>query len=89
LTELEQIERVVAAVRIPANVLALATGPAIGQLEAVGVSRLSTGSGLAACSSAALIAGARELLNSGRRTYAGRRPSPELLRKAFAPQRLV
>ena len=47
LTDLEQIRRVVDEVGAPVNVLALPAGPPIGELEAIGVRRISTGSLLA------------------------------------------
>src|SRR5205809_985901 len=42
LTDLGQIARVVEAVGVPVNVLALPAAPSIGELESVGVRRVST-----------------------------------------------
>lgn len=71
LTQLGQIAAVVAAVGIPLNVLALASGPTIAELASVGVRRVSTGSALASAAYGALVAGARELQEAGTSTYAG------------------
>ena len=70
LTDLEQIRRVVDEVGAPVNVLALPTGPPIGELEAVGVRRVSTGSLLAGVAYGALVAGAQELHDAGTSKYA-------------------
>jgi 2-methylisocitrate lyase-like PEP mutase family enzyme len=45
-TDLATIERLVKAVEAPLNILALPSGPPIGELERVGVARVSTGSGI-------------------------------------------
>ena len=66
LADLDQITRVVEAVGIPVNVLALPRGPSVSELEAAGVRRVSTGGLLAGAAYAALLAGARELQNEGR-----------------------
>ena len=71
LTQLDQIAEVVAAVGIPLNVLALPSGPTIAELASVGVRRVSTGSALASAAYGALVAGARELQDSGTSAYAG------------------
>jgi 2-methylisocitrate lyase-like PEP mutase family enzyme len=52
------------------NVLALRNAPSIGELEAAGVRRVSTGSLLAAAAYGALVRGARELLDEGTSRYA-------------------
>ena len=65
LTDLEQIRRVVDEVGAPVNVLALPAGPPIGELEAVGVRRVSTGGLLASVAYGAAVAGARELHDAG------------------------
>jgi 2-methylisocitrate lyase-like PEP mutase family enzyme len=70
LTRSEQIRAVVEAVGIPVNVLALPAGPPVGELEAAGVRRVSTGSLLASAAYAALVAGGRELLERGTSSYA-------------------
>jgi 2-methylisocitrate lyase-like PEP mutase family enzyme len=70
LTDLGQIARLVEAVGIPVNVLALPAGPTIPELAAAGVRRVSTGSLLAAAAYGALVAGARELAGPGTSSYA-------------------
>ena len=70
LTDVEQIARVVEAVRIPLNVLALPSAPSLGDLAAVGVRRISTGSLLAGVAYGALLEGARELREEGTSRYA-------------------
>ena len=71
LTDIGQIRAVVEAVGVPVNVLALTTAPAIPELAAAGVRRVSTGSLLAGAAYGALHAGAQELLAAGTSTYAG------------------
>jgi 2-methylisocitrate lyase-like PEP mutase family enzyme len=83
LTDLEQIARVVQAVRIPLNVLALPTGPRLAELAAAGVRRTSTGSLLAGAAYGALLAGARELREEGTSGYAEGSASREALKDAF------
>jgi 2-methylisocitrate lyase-like PEP mutase family enzyme len=65
LADREQIARVVDAVGVPVNVLLLPHGPSVGELDAVGVRRVSTGGALASVAYAAMMAGARELLTDG------------------------
>jgi 2-methylisocitrate lyase-like PEP mutase family enzyme len=83
LTALGQIARVVKEVGAPVNVLALPTGPTIGELEAAGVRRVSIGSLLAAAAYGALVAGASELLEQGTSRYAEARVPRELLDTAL------
>jgi 2-methylisocitrate lyase-like PEP mutase family enzyme len=83
LTDLEQITRVVEAVGIPLNVLALPTGSTIRELAAGGVRRISTGSLLARAAYGALLAGARELSEEGTSGYAEGGASPDALKAAF------
>ncbi len=83
LTDLEQIARVVEAVQIPLNVLALSSGPSLGELAAAGVRRISTGSLLAGAAYGALLAGARELLEEGTSLYAERCVPRQDLKTAF------
>ena len=64
-----QIARVVGAVGVPVNVLALPGGPSVSELGELGVRRVSTGSSLAKAAYAALLAGADELLADGSSTY--------------------
>jgi len=70
LTDIDQIAAVVEAVGVAVNVLALPSGPSVGELAAVGVRRASTGSLLAGAAYGALVAGARELLATGTSRYA-------------------
>jgi 2-methylisocitrate lyase-like PEP mutase family enzyme len=70
LVDLDAIARVVEAVGAPVNVLALPGGPSTGELESVGVRRVSTGSLLASVAYGALIEGARELAGPGTSRYA-------------------
>lgn len=83
LADLGQIERVVRAVGVPVNVLARPTGPSVGDLDSVGVRRVSTGGALAAAAYGALMAGARELLTEGTSHYAERRVTNEQLEDAL------
>ena len=84
LTDLEQIRRVVDEVDAPINVLALPACPPIGDLEAIGVRRISTGSLLAGVAYGAAVSGARELFDDGTSTYAGGHVPRDLLAKALA-----
>jgi 2-methylisocitrate lyase-like PEP mutase family enzyme len=83
LTDLEQIASVVEAVRIPLNVLALSSGPSLGELAAAGVRRVSTGSLLAGAAYGALLEGARELREEGTSRYADGGASRDALKTAF------
>jgi 2-methylisocitrate lyase-like PEP mutase family enzyme len=83
LSDLDQIARVVEAVEIPVNVLALPAGPSTAELASVGVRRVSTGSLLAGAAYAALIAGAQELKTDGTSRYAESSVSRDLLKEAF------
>ena len=83
LSDVDQIEAVVDALRVPVNVLALANGPTVGELASVGVRRVSTGSRLAGAAYGAMMAGARELLTDGSSRYAEDAVSHEVLRAAF------
>jgi 2-methylisocitrate lyase-like PEP mutase family enzyme len=82
LTQLDQIRRVVDEVDAPVNVLALPAGPPVGELEAVGVRRISTGSLLAGTAYGALVAAARELFDEGTSTYAAGHVDRPLLAEA-------
>jgi 2-methylisocitrate lyase-like PEP mutase family enzyme len=83
LTDLDQIAKVVEAVGAPLNVLALPSGPTLGELAAAGVRRISTGSLLAAAAYGALLEGARELREEGTSRYAEGGASGDALRAAF------
>jgi 2-methylisocitrate lyase-like PEP mutase family enzyme len=84
LTDLAQITELVAAVGAPVNVLALPDGPAIPELAAAGVRRVSTGSLLTSTAYGALLEGANELLDAGTSTYARGGVSRDVLRAAFS-----
>jgi 2-methylisocitrate lyase-like PEP mutase family enzyme len=86
LTDLVQIGRVVDEVAAPVNVLALPAGPQVGELEAIGVRRVSTGSLLAGAAYGALVAAARELFGEGTSTYAAGHVDRALLADAVGPQ---
>ena len=66
--------------------LALPSVPPIGELETIGVRRISTGSLLAATAYGALVAGARELFDEGTSRYAAGHVDRALLAEAFAPE---
>ena len=83
LRELDQIARVVEAVGIPVNVLALPSGPSVAELASVGVRRVSTGSALASAAYGALVAAARELSEEGTSRYAERGVPSDVLAAAF------
>jgi 2-methylisocitrate lyase-like PEP mutase family enzyme len=83
LTDLDQIARVVEAVRVPLNVLALPSTPSVGELAAVGVRRISTGSLLAGVAYGALLEGIRELREEGTSHYAEGGVWREALRAAL------
>ena len=69
LNTVEQIERLVGAVGVPVNVLALPGGPTVAEIGAAGGRRVSIGGSLASTAYGAMMAGARELLDAGTSTY--------------------
>ena len=77
LSTTEQIKAVVDAVGVPVNVLAWPTGPSVPEIGRAGGRRVSTGSALASTAYGALMAGARELLDSGTSAYLKIRLRPE------------
>ncbi len=83
LTDLDHVRRLVDEVRAPVNVLALAAGPSIAELETAGVRRVSTGSLLTAAAYGALASGARELLEQGTSGYAEGAVPRDLVDRAF------
>jgi 2-methylisocitrate lyase-like PEP mutase family enzyme len=87
LTNIDQIAAVVSAVGVPVNVLALPKGPAVTDLESVGVRRVSTGSLLAAAAYGALLTGAGELKNDGTSRYGEKTVPREALANAFGSSR--
>lgn len=76
LADVDDIARVVTEVPAPVNVLALPGGPAVGDLAAVGVRRVSTGGALAMAAYGALATAGRELLEHGTSTYTARTLAP-------------
>ena len=89
LIDLGDIAAVVKAVTVPVNVLALARGPSVGELAAVGVRRVSIGGSLARACYSALVAGAKELLASGTSGYLAGSSSWSELGTLFAAGRRV
>ena len=83
LVELDRIASVVDAVGIPVNVLALPSGPSIGELAELGVRRVSTGSLLAGAAYGALVAGARELSGEGTSRYGANGVPRDVVSRAF------
>ncbi|HYY78574.1 MAG TPA: isocitrate lyase/phosphoenolpyruvate mutase family protein [Actinomycetes bacterium] len=84
LTRLEDVRRLVASVDRPVNVLAQAGAPAVAELAAAGVSRVSVGGAFAFAALGALVEAARELREQG--TYRFRERSAvglEAARAAF------
>jgi 2-methylisocitrate lyase-like PEP mutase family enzyme len=84
LTRPEDIARVVTETAAPVNVLAVAGGPSVAELAALGVRRVSTGSGLASAAYGALVQGAQELLGTGTYRYLGGALPPDLRRRALS-----
>jgi 2-methylisocitrate lyase-like PEP mutase family enzyme len=83
LVDLGRIAELVDAVGIPVNVLALPSGPSIGELAEVGVRRVSTGSLLAGAAYGALVAGARELRGAGTSRYGASGVPRDVASRAF------
>jgi 2-methylisocitrate lyase-like PEP mutase family enzyme len=65
LVDPQQIKRVVDSVDRPVNVLALPGAPTVAELGALGVGRISVGSGFSLVAYGALVDAARELLDQG------------------------
>lgn len=84
LSRLEDIREVVASVDLPVNVLAVPGAPAVPELAAAGVSRVSVGGAFAFTALGAVIEAARELSEDGTYTYWERaRIGAEGARSAF------
>jgi 2-methylisocitrate lyase-like PEP mutase family enzyme len=83
LADLAAIGRVVEAVGVPVNVLALPNGPRVEELGAAGVRRVSTGGALARAAYGALLTGAAELRDDGTSGYSRAGAPAEALRAAF------
>src|SRR5436190_8060202 len=84
LATIEQVREVVDAVGVPVNVLALPRGPAVAELAAAGVRRVSTGGALARAAYGALLTAAQELRDPGTSTYASAAPSSGDLEAALS-----
>jgi 2-methylisocitrate lyase-like PEP mutase family enzyme len=83
LREVEHIVRVVDAVGIPVNVLALPGGPSVPELAAAGVRRVSTGGLTTLAAYGVLKPAAEELLGAGTSTYAAGSVPRDDLRRAL------
>lgn len=77
LNTVDQIERVANAVDVPINVLALPGGPTVAEIGAAGGRRVSIGSSLASTAYGAMMAGARELIETGTSSYLATRLTGE------------
>ena len=62
---LPELRRILEAVSLPINVLALPDAPTVAELAEVGVARVSVGSGFFLAAMGALAAAGRELLDEG------------------------
>ncbi len=83
----QDIEAVVRAVRLPVNVLALPGGPSVGELAALGVSRVSVGGAFAFAALGAVVEAAQELRDHGTLGYATRAAAgSKAARAAFGSQ---
>lgn len=69
LTSADDIRRVVEAVRVPVNVLALRDGPPVAELATLGVRRVSTGGALARVAYGTMLAAATQLRDGGTSVY--------------------
>lgn len=81
--DLDHIRRIVDAVGIPVNVLALPGAPTVAQLSEAGVRRVSTGGFLAKAAYGALLSAVRELKENGTSNYATGAASNDDLAAAF------
>lgn len=87
LTAAQDIEAVVEAVQSPVNVLALAGGPSVAELAALGVSRVSVGGAFAFAALGAVVEAAQELREHGTYGYAPRAATgSKAARRAFGSQ---
>jgi 2-methylisocitrate lyase-like PEP mutase family enzyme len=84
LVDLGQIRRVVDAVGVPVNVLAMPNGPSVAELGQAGVRRVSTGGALALAAYGALMRAARELQEHGTSAYATQGVPRRDLQAAFS-----
>jgi len=86
LVAIEDIERVVREVAAPLNVLARRDGPAVPELAAVGVRRVSTGGALAWAAYGALVSAAQELAGPGTSSYLATALGADVRARALAPR---
>jgi len=80
----DDLRSLVASVDLPVNVLALPGTPTVAELGAIGVKRVSVGSGFSAVALGATVNAARELLDSGTYGFWSIAASAAPLREAFA-----
>jgi 2-methylisocitrate lyase-like PEP mutase family enzyme len=84
LTDLRDIQRVVEAVELPVNVLALPAAPSVAELASVGVRRISIGGAFAFAALGALVEAANELRGEGTYGFWARsRVGAKVARTAF------
>jgi len=84
LTDLRDIQRVVEAVELPVNVLALPAAPSVAELASVGVKRISIGGAFAFAALGALVEAANELRGEGTYGFWARaRVGAKVARTAF------
>ena len=69
LTNLDDIQTLIAAVDRPVNVLVMPGGPTIPELFEVGAIRISTGSAISMAAQSAIVAAAQELLETGTHAF--------------------
>jgi 2-methylisocitrate lyase-like PEP mutase family enzyme len=82
----EELRRLIAAVELPVNVLIRASTPAIPELAALGVARVSVGGAFAFAAYAAAVCAGRELLEQGTHGYtADSAEGMRLVREALGP----
>jgi 2-methylisocitrate lyase-like PEP mutase family enzyme len=79
-TNLATIEKLVKALDAPLNILALAAGPPIAELERVGVARVTTGSGVMRAAMGVVQRVAKEMIEEGscQSMFAGATPYIDL-----------
>jgi 2-methylisocitrate lyase-like PEP mutase family enzyme len=86
LVGIDDIRRVVRAVTLPVNVLALPGGPPVAELAAAGVARVSVGGAFAYAALGALVEAGRELMAQGTYGYwTAAEHGRDAARAAFAP----
>jgi 2-methylisocitrate lyase-like PEP mutase family enzyme len=84
-TKLDDVRSLVESVDLPVNVLALPNAPSVSELGAIGVKRISVGSGFARVALGAVVSAAQELLDTG--TYGWwsvAHPAAPLISQAFS-----